>query len=297
MSKTTTKTQNVLITGASRGFGFLIARSLRKAGFGVVAAMRDPDGKNKEPAKTLKAEGAHVVALDVTDDKSVEKGIAEAIKLAGGIDAVVNNAGIGGIGWVDTFTIEDFKRLFEVNVFGVQRVNRAVLPHMKANGGGTLIQVSSLLGRFVLPFFGPYNATKYAVEALADNYRLEGAAYGIQSLIVEPGAFGTDFGDSIIGASDKARIASYGEQKNAPEKSMEGFKDSIKGPKAPPPQMVADAIVKLLQTPAEKRPFRTTVDGLGMSGPIDAINAATEKSVNQIYGNFGISAALKKKAA
>ena len=291
------KTQNVLITGASRGFGFLIARSLRKAGFGVVAAMRDPAGKNAGPAKILKGEGAHVVALDVIDDKSVEKGIAEAIQLAGHIDVVVNNAGVGAMGWVDTFTIDDFKRLFDVNVFGVQRVNRAILPHLKANGGGTLIQISSLLGRFVLPFLGPYNATKFAVEALADNYRLEGAAYGIQSLIVEPGAFGTEFSDNKIAASDKTRVATYGEQAHAPEKRMEGFAEVLRGPKAPQPQMVADAIVKLLQTPAEKRPFRTTVDGLGMSGPIDAINAATDNSVNQIYGSFGISATLAKKAA
>ena len=291
------KTQNVLITGASRGFGFLIAHSLRKAGFGVVAAMRDPAGKNAEPAKILKGEGAHVVALDVTDDKSVEKGIAEAIKLAGHIDVVINNAGIGTMGWVDSFTIDDFKRVFDTNVFGVQRVNKAILPHLKVNGGGTLIQISSLLGRFVMPFLGPYNATKHAVEALADNYRVEGAAYGIQSLIVEPGAFGTEFSAGKIEAGDKARIASYGEQAHAPAKSMEGFANVLKGPKAPQPQMVADAIVKLLQTPAEKRPFRTTVDGLGMSGPIDAINAATDTAVNQLYANFGVSATLGKKAA
>ena len=179
--------KKVLITGASSGFGALTAKTLLSQGHTVVATMRNADTKNKQIAEELTGLGASIVELDVTSDDSVNSGVEKAIELMGGLDVVVNNAGIGVLGIQENFTIEDFKRLFEVNVFGVQRVNRAALPHLRKQGSGLLIHVSSLLGRMVLPFYGPYNATKWAVEALAENYRIELSGFGIDSCIVEPG--------------------------------------------------------------------------------------------------------------
>ena len=288
--------QKVLVTGASSGFGTLICNTLLDKGYTVVGSLRDADGRNKEAAEALKAKGASVVELDVTDENSVNKGVAAAIEAAGGLDVVINNAGVGVLGLQEAFTVEDWQRVFDVNVFGVQRVNRAALPTLRKQGSGTLIQISSLLGRFVLPFFGPYNATKHAVEALADNYRVELSGFGVESLIVEPGGYGTDFGAKLIKASDSDTTASYGEMAGAPDAMMEGFGDNFEGENAPDPQDVADAVAKLLDTPRGQRPFRTVVDGMGMGEPIEAINNAADQSTEGIYNAFEIGGMLKVKA-
>ena len=285
--------ENVLITGSNSGFGRLIAETLLENNYTVIASMRDPEGRNKISAGELKALGAHVVNIDVTDDQSISKGVKDAVTQTGSIDVLVNNAGIGVIGWQEAFTIEDFEKLFDINVFGVQRMTRAVLPFMKENKKGTLIQISSLLGQFVLPFFGPYNASKHAVEALAENYRVELSGYGIESLVIEPGGFGTDFGTRLLSASDRARAESYGDAAGAPEQQMAGFEENFDNENAPDPQMVADAVLNLLKTPRGERPFRTVVDGMGMGPHIAKINETTEAATQGIYSAFGMESLLK----
>ena len=172
-------TCNILITGASSGFGKLTALTLLEKGHTVVGSMRGIAGKNRAAAEELQARGGHVVELDVTSDESVDQGVSDAIAKANGLDVVVNNAGVGVVGLQETFTPDDWQRLFDINVFGVQRVNRAVLPHLREKNAGLLVHVSSLLGRMTLPFYGPYNASKWAVEALAENYRTELSGFGI----------------------------------------------------------------------------------------------------------------------
>jgi NAD(P)-dependent dehydrogenase (short-subunit alcohol dehydrogenase family) len=286
---------NVLITGSSRGFGLLIAKTLLKAGHKVVATMRDVDGRNRAAAEDLRSAGAHTVEMDVTDEASVEKGAREALKSAGGLDVVVNNAGVGVLGLQETFTPEDWKRLFEINLFGVQRVNRAVLPHMRQRRSGLLIHISSLLGRMVIPFFGPYNASKFALEALADNYRLELSSFGIESVIVEPGGYGTDFAESLIRPSDTARAGQYGDLAKAPQRSMDAFAQVFEGPNAPDPQWVADAVAGIIRMPRGKRPFRTVVDRLGMGAAIEPYNKAIEEIQAKVYAAFGMAESLQLK--
>ena len=286
---------NILVTGASGGFGALISKSLLKDGHTVVGSMRDPGGRNAAIAEDLKAAGAHIVEIDVTDDASVEAGVAAAQEAAGGIDVVVNNAGTGTLGLQETFTVDDWKRVFDINVFGVQRVNRAALPAMRANGRGLLIHISSLLGRFVLPFFGPYNATKHALEAMSDNYRVELSAFGIESVCVEPGGYGTDFAAALIRGSDTDRAATYGEMAGAPDALMEGFGENFEGPNAPDPQNVANAVAAVVNAPAGQRPVRTVVDELGMKEPIEGINAAAEQAMQGIYGAFEMGGMLSAK--
>ena len=150
--------QNVLITGTSSGFGLLTARTLLQKGHTVFATMRGVAGKNAAAADGLRkfAEGQdgtlHLLELDVTNDASVDNAVKTALKLSGRIDVVVNNAGTGSGGLAESFTVDQFKQLFEVNLFGVQRVNRAVLPSMRDTGQGLLIQVSSIMGRIVIPY-------------------------------------------------------------------------------------------------------------------------------------------------
>jgi len=287
--------KKILITGTSSGFGKLIAQTLIKKGHTVVASMRDPKVKNKKAAEELETLGAHIVDIDVTNEKSVADGVKEAVKLAGGIDVVINNAGAGTIGLQEEFTPDDWKRLFDINVFGVQRINRAVLPHMRSKNSGLLVHISSLLGKFVLPFMGPYNSSKHALEALAENYRVELSGLGIDSVIVEPGGFGTGFISNQLPSSDKKRTIEYGEFANAPMNMMRPFEENLKSPNGPNPQMVADAVAKLIDTPAGQRPLRTVVDALGMGAPIEKINQVSEQVTTGIYDNFGIGGMLKLK--
>ncbi|NQZ79206.1 MAG: SDR family oxidoreductase, partial [Ekhidna sp.] len=254
----------VLITGANGGFGALTVHTLLDQGHSVVATVRNPESKNKEAAETLSKAGAHIVNMDVTDDKSVEEGVAKTIELLGGLDVVVNNAGIGVLGIQEQFTTEDFQKLFEVNVFGVQRVNRAALPHLRKQGSGLLIHVSSLLGRIAFPFYGPYNASKWALEALAENYRVELSGFGVDSVLVEPGGYPTGFFDSLLKPSDRSQDEAYGDMVHAPQQAFESFEGALANNPAQDPQNVADAIVHLIETPAGERPARTVVDKMGM---------------------------------
>ena len=160
--------KKILITGANGGFGKLTTQALLAGRHTVVASMRDIDGRNKPVAEELSSAGAHVVEINVTDDDSVITGVQQATELAGGMDVLVNNAGIGVMGLQEAFTAADWQRLFDINVFGVQRMNRAVLPYFRKQGAGLLLHVSSLLGRMTIPFYGPYNASKWALEALAE---------------------------------------------------------------------------------------------------------------------------------
>ncbi|MGH8014585.1 MAG: SDR family NAD(P)-dependent oxidoreductase, partial [Candidatus Zixiibacteriota bacterium] len=239
--------------------------------------------------------GAHIVDIDVTNEKSVTDGVKEAVKLAGGIDVVINNAGAGVIGLQEEFTPEDWKRLFDINVFGVQRVNRAVLPQMRTQGSGLLVHISSLLGKMVIPYLGPYTSSKHALEALAENYRVELSGLGVDSIIIEPGGFGTGFISNSLKPTDDKRAQGYGEYADGPMNLMRPFEENLKSAGGPNPQMVADAVAKLIDTPAGKRPLRTVVDALGMGEPIEKINQVSEQVTSGIYNNFGISNMLNLK--
>ncbi len=285
----------VLITGANGGFGALTVNTLLAQGHSVVATVRNPETKNKEAAAALANAGAHVVNLDVTDDESVDKGVAKAIELLGGLDVVVNNAGVGVLGIQEQFTSADFQKLFDVNVFGVQRVNRAALPYLRQQGSGLLIHVSSLLGRIAFPFYGPYNASKWALEALAENYRVELSGFGIDAVIVEPGGYPTGFFGNLMKPSDTSQNEGYGDMVNAPQQAFENFEGALASNPAQDPQNVADAIAKVINTPAGSRPVRTVVDKMGMGDHIDPYNQQLAQIHEGLYGAFGMGDMLKLK--
>ncbi len=285
--------KRVLITGANGGFGRLTVNQLLEKGYKVAAAMRGVDGKNKEAADELRAAGADIVEIDVTDETSVQSGVNSAVESLGGLDIVVNNAGVGVIGMQEHFTAEDFQKLFDVNVFGVQRVNRAVLPILRKQGSGLIIYVSSLLGRISLPFYGPYNASKWALEALAENYRVELSGFGVDSVIVEPGGFETSFFGNLMQPSDTSRTGEYGDFMNVPQQMAEGFGQALAANTEQKPEKVSDAIVKVIETNAGNRPFRTVVDHMGMGDHINPYNDQLEQITQGIYGAFQMDGMLK----
>ena len=158
-----------VITGTSSGFGFETARLLAAAGHRVYGTMRDSGGRNAEPAKRLAALAVQIVELDVTDDGSVERGAAKILDESGHVDVLVNNAGSAYFGTTEAFTPKSFERQLATNVIGPFRVSRAFLPGMRANKSGLLIFISSIAGRFAIPFTGIYTASKWAIEGLAES--------------------------------------------------------------------------------------------------------------------------------
>ncbi len=187
--------RSILITGASSGFGHLGALHYARQGAKVIASMRNmprPEAQALAAAAAKDRLDLHVVEIDVLDDASVASGVAEAQRLAGGaIDVLVNDAGIGIGGPIELQDEAATRLIFDTNVFGYQRMMRAVLPGMRARGSGLIVNISSQLGRAVIPNFGLYPATKFAVEALSEQSAQELQRFGIDVSIIEPGGYPT----------------------------------------------------------------------------------------------------------
>lgn len=179
----------ILITGASSGIGFDAAQILARQGHKVYAAAR-----RVELMEPLKADGVQVLKMDVTDEASMQQGVDAVIQAEGRIDVLVNNAGYGFFGAIETVPLEEARRQLEVNVFGLARLTQLVLPHMRKQGSGRIVNTSSIAGKMVIYMGGWYNVTKYSVEAFSDALRMEMKPYGIDVVMVEPGAIKTNWG-------------------------------------------------------------------------------------------------------
>ena len=257
----------VLITGTSTGFGRETAERLARRGHRVFATMRDVDGRNAPHRKALEALARdeslklQVLELDVTSEESVSGAVNDALRDAGHLDVVINNAGFAGIGVTEGYTLEQFQQMYDVNVFGVLRVNRAVLPSMRARRSGLLIHISSGAGRATVPGMAAYCSSKYALESIADAYRYELSPLGIDSILVEPGIYRTPIFDTDrnMVPADTERVASYGENAEFAERVLGTFLQAIAAPDNPGSTEVAETLVRLIEMDASERPFRTLV--------------------------------------
>lgn len=285
----------VVLTGVGGGFGILTAQALREAGHTVFGTLRDRAGRNAGATRQLEVLGVHVLEMDVTSDASVDRAAAEILATGERIDAVINNAGVGVLGVQETFTAGDLQRLFDVNVFGAHRVTRAFTPTLRAQGDGLLLFVSSLLGRFAVPFYGPYNASKWALEAIAENYSTELSGHGVDVAIVEPGGYPTAFMANLLSPSDADRVASLASESEAATQFLAGFEEALAGNPAQDPRQVADAIVRLVEAESGTRPFRTVVDNMGMGTHIEPYNAQLHALTGGIYTAFGIDGMLARR--
>src|ERR1700728_465882 len=280
MSKT------ILVTGASSGFGRLTAEKLAGSGHKVFAGFRLIDGAKKQVADELTGKGIKVVQLNVVDQASVDRAVSQLLSDSGGHrDVVVNNAGIASAGVSETFTPEQVRDLFEVNVFGVQRVLRATLPTLRAKHSGLVINVGSILGRVTLPFFGLYGASKMAIEALTDSYRYELSQLGIDVVLVQPSAHPTNMYAAAQQPADAGRAATYGEVAEVPGKIIKAFVDLFQGANAPKPDDVANAIDTIVNTAAGQRPDRVVV---GPPFGTDAVNEAVAPIQRGVIDSLGL---------
>jgi NADP-dependent 3-hydroxy acid dehydrogenase YdfG len=262
--------KTILITGTSSGFGRLTAEKLAGSGHTVFAGFRSLAGPKKKIADELAAQRIEVLELDVTSDSSLRTAVSKLLEKSNGeLDVVINNAGLASAGISETFTAEQVRDMFEVNVFGVQRVLRAVLPTFRARQSGLVINIGSILGRVTLPFFGLYGASKQALEAMSDSYRYELSQLGVDVVLVQPSAHPTNMYASAQQPADGNRAGSYGSVAEIPGKILQTFSGLFQGDDAPNPQDVADAIDTIIATPAGKRPDRVVV---GLPFGSDAVN-------------------------
>jgi len=239
------KKNNVaLVTGASSGIGKSTVQQLLNDGYIVYGAAR-----RTEKMSDLKTTGAHILSMDVTDDTSMVNGIQHIIAEQGRIDVLVNNAGYGSYGAVEDVPIEEAKRQFEVNIFGLARLTQLVLPYMRSNHFGKIINISSIGGKIYTPLGAWYHGTKHALEGFSDCLRLETKSFGIDVIIIEPGAIQTEWGD--IALDNMRKTSGNGAYKNVVTGTIKMFQNSYKKGSSSTPDVIGSVISKALKA---KRP-------------------------------------------
>lgn len=271
--------KSVLITGSSSGFGRLASLHFARLGANVVASMRNMKGGKRPEAQELKDIASaeklklSLIEIDVTDDRQVAAGVAKAEEIAGGaLDAVFNNAGIGVGGPTELYDIENLKLAFDVNFFGYQRIARAALPKMRAKREGLLVEVSSQLGRLLLPNIGAYCATKFAVEAMFETMAYELAPFGVEVTIIQPGGYptkiwenGARYFEALLAGADQERKDAYAGHIDMASGMLSGVYETD-------PMDVPRAVADIIALPPGKRPLRKPVHPNTQSS--EALNAA-----------------------
>ena len=293
----------ILITGASSGFGRLAAEALARAGHTVYASMRDTNGRNKPQVEAIARfagdTGADLrtVELDVQSQELVDKGIARIVSVSGRIDVLMHNAGHMVFGPAEAFTPEQYAQLYDVNVLSTQRVNRAVLPHMRRQKQGLLVWVSSSSSAGgTPPYLAPYFAAKAAMDAIAVQYARELSRWGIETSIIVPGAFtsGTNHFAHSGTPADAARVAEYeaGPYAGFGDEVQKAFAEIV--PADADASLVADAIVEVVDTPFGKRPFRVHIDPT--QDGADVGFTVLDRVRAEMLHRVGLSDLLKPKA-
>jgi len=282
--------KNVLITGCSTGFGYDSAKYLAEKGHNVYATMRNVAGKNEKPAAELSAFAKDnnlnitVLEMDVTSDDSVNA----AVKDINAVDVLINNAGLGYGGPVETFTSKQVMDQLDLNIVGTMRTAKAVLPMMREQKSGLIIQVSSGAGRAAFPGFGVYHASKWGLEGMSEAMRYELGPLGIDVVIVEPGPFSTNFFENIVPPENAEVGAAYQHVNDF----FQGFQTQVMGAfedsNAPTdPMLVVECFEKLIEQPAGSRPLRTLV---GLDFGLNQLNDAVEPIRKGLLESMGIGA-------
>jgi NADP-dependent 3-hydroxy acid dehydrogenase YdfG len=224
----------------------------------------------------------NVLEMDVTDEVSVDRAVHTIVGKAGRIDVAINNAGYALVGLAEATTVNQAQQIMDTNFLGAVRVNRAVLPFMRKQRSGLLLHVSSGAGRVVLPGFGFYCASKFAMEALAEAYHYELAGQGIESCVIEPGAYQTAVFGNMVKAADHARLDTYGPAAQMPDKANAVLTASMANA-----QDVADAVLNIIETPPGQRQLRYRVSPTDLG--VDAINNVSIQVQSKVLDAFGLT--------
>ena len=245
--------KTALVTGASSGIGRMIAQELQNAGFKVYAAARRVDRM-----ADLEQQGITPVALDLTKEESIVACVNTVLAAEKSIDVLVNNAGYGSYGAIEDVPLEEGRRQFEVNLFGMARLIQLVTPGMRKNHYGKIVNVSSMGGKIWTKFGGWYHATKYAVEGMSDCLRVELKPFGIDVIVVEPGGIKTDWG--IIAAENLKKTSANGAYAEMADKAADGMIQNYSGNMLSKPELIAKTVRKAV---TKSRPRTRYLVGFG----------------------------------
>jgi NAD(P)-dependent dehydrogenase (short-subunit alcohol dehydrogenase family) len=243
----------VLITGCSTGIGRATAEHLAGRGMTVYATARRP-----ESIADLEEAGCRTLALDVTDEESMRAAVAAVEEAEGAVGALVNNAGYSQSGAVETVPLDDVRRQFETNVFGLLRMCQLVLPGMRRRRHGRIVNVSSMGGKLTFPGGGIYHATKHAVEAISDAMRFEVAGFGVHVSVIEPGLIKTNFAETAVGSVSQEE-GPYAEFNSAVSAATAGAYDGPFGRLGGGPETVARAIEKAITSRRPRTRYPVTL--------------------------------------
>jgi NAD(P)-dependent dehydrogenase (short-subunit alcohol dehydrogenase family) len=291
--------KTIVVTGASSGFGAMTVRELALAGHTVFAGMRHIDGKNAKAAADATSYAAEhsvdlrPIELDVSDQQSVDDDVTTILTDAGHLDVVVHNAGHMVLGPAESFTPEDLAQVYDVNVLSTQRVNRAVLPHMRERGDGLVVWVGSTSTRGgTPPYLAPYFAAKAAEDSLAVSYAAELARFGIDTSIIVPGSFttGTNHFANAGEPTDTQTATAY-ETRYAGLVDQVAEKLNALSPPDADPSEVARVIRKVVDTPKGQRPFRVHIDPADDGA--ERVNELGDRVRHEFYERLGLSDLLR----
>ncbi|MCF0058546.1 SDR family NAD(P)-dependent oxidoreductase [Dyadobacter sp. CY356] len=270
----------ILITGTSTGFGKLMTITLSKAGHTVIAGMRGVNGKNADAARELSAiPNVDVFELEITSDESIKSAVDFALNKYGKIDVLINNAAVTGYGLLEAYSIDQVKSMFEVNFFSVLRSYQAVLPSMRQNRNGLIINITTGASGHTLPFMIPYFASKFGLESITEGMQDELRDYGIENVSIQPGVYPTEMNNGTktgVNADKPEIIEEYGDAAarkfNAMGASMFGKMTSFNMD----PQIIADGVLKLVNMEKGSRPLRLPLDAIAEGTDVEFINARAE---------------------
>ncbi len=268
--------KTALVTGASSGIGESIAKELAKHGFKVYGAARRVDRMEH-----LKADGITPVSLDLTNDDSIQACVREVIDREGRIDVLVNNAGYGSYGAIEDVPMEEAKRQFDVNLFGMARLIQCVTPYMRENHYGKIVNVSSMGGKIWTKFGGWYHATKFAVEGFSDCLRMELKPFGIDVVVVEPGGIKTDWG--IIAAENLKKTSANGAYAEAANKAADGMIRNYSGNMLSKPELIAKTVRKAV---TKRRPSTRYLIGFGAKPMVLTHKIFGDRMFDWVIRNF-----------
>jgi len=256
--------ENVLITGCSSGIGRATSEIFHEKGWNVYATAR-----KTEDIDDLSERGMETLELDVTDDEDVESAVETVVDEEGGIGCVVNNAGYGETAAVEEVSVEDLHRQFDVNTYGPHRLTREALPHMREQGDGTIVNMSSVGGQLSQPGIGAYCASKFALEALSDAARAEVSGFGVDIVLVEPGPVSTPFEEKAEESieerkSDESPYADLYERvaefnRSISEESGDDIATRLMGKITVPPESVAEKVYEAATASNPKARYKVSI--------------------------------------
>ena len=270
----------IFITGTSTGVGKLMTITLSEQGHNVIAGMRNTTGKNKAVAIELKAlKNVEVVEIDITSDSSVSSTFEQTLSKHGRIDVLVNNAAVAGFGLLEAYSIDQIRKMFEVNFYGVIRTYQAVLPSMRKAGRGLIINITSGASGHTLPFMIPYLASKFGVESITEGMQSELEQFGIENVSIQPGVYPTEMntGGKAGIHSDKPEITAAYEP--AASEKFNALGAGLFGKMAEynmNPQVIADGVAALIKMKDGTRPLRYPLDAIAEGTDHEFIDARAE---------------------